>query len=80
MKNGESWVNARQITSVRPLVTGIVVFARGERQWRVAVLELDRYKRAFTLSSPRLTCITPAGLGGGRAGNKRFELIVDAIT
>jgi hypothetical protein len=56
-----------------------IVLARGERQWRVAVPELESYNLAFTMSNPRSTYVTPACLGGGRTGKIRFNLIVDTI-
>jgi hypothetical protein len=56
-----------------------VVLARGERQWKVAVPELESYEWAFTMSNPRSTYVTPACLGGGRTGDSGFNLIVDAI-
>jgi hypothetical protein len=56
----------------------IIVVARGERQWRVALRELQDYDCAFTLVNPQSTYVTPASLG--RGGQRKFDEIVAAMT
>ena len=53
----------------------IVVIAKGERQWKIAVPELDGYERTFVLSNPRSSYLTAAVLG-----KRRFEAVVAAMS